>query len=157
MSSAESQSTSQTPRREVLDRMAEQLPAWGIPHLLGVQHLANMLSAARGRVNDSHKMQIQSLAQTTGCKISDAASNIGEAEDVAGINVQGDTTNHVTIMGTAPQPPASLAKKAMPYLLAAALGGGAAWAIPFLKGWQTSRPQPQSTDYQLRLEVKDTP
>lgn len=163
MSSDASTNAGQTPRQEAWDRALEQLPAWGIPHLVGIEHLRSMLSAARGRVRDSHRMQMQTLAKTTGNDIGDAAADIPGADDMGGITVAGDTTINITPQPAANQPAAvatAVKSRVWPIVLAAAMSGGIGAAAPLLYWWlnkPTPQPAAKLPDYQLRLEVKDQP
>lgn len=152
----------ETPRQEVIERIAESSPAWGIPYILGIENLRSHLAMARGRVADSHKAQMNALGKATGQTIEPST----EGDDMGGISVAGDT--NITI--TAPAPPASSRKVAgpagpfsgvLPLVLGAALGGGAGLAIPAIAGLLTdyATPAVPHTDsaWQLGLEVKDTP
>lgn len=163
MSSDASTNAGQTPRQEAWDRALEQLPAWGIPHLVGIEHLRSMLSAARGRVRDSHRMQMQTLAKTTGNDIGDAAADIPGADDMGGITVAGDTTINITPQPAVNQPAsvtAAVKSRVWPIVLAAVLSGGIGAAAP-IAYWWLHKTQPTNPvalpDYQLRLEVKDQP
>lgn len=125
MSTAESTKDSQTPAQEVLDRAAESFPAHLMPRLVGVEHLRNMLGAARKRVDDSHKLQMFKLKETIGYEPNEEAP--AEEEDMGGISVAGDT--HITISAPPEQKPMQVVTKAKSLLpgalvAAALLGGG---------------------------------
>lgn len=128
MSTAESTKDSQTPMQEALDRAAESFPAHLMPRLVGVEHLRNMLGAARKRVNDSHQMQMKTLAQTMGHEIAEQeAAAATEGDEMGGINVRGDTHINITSPAETAKPVAS---KALGWgtklLVGAALCGGGA-------------------------------
>ena len=163
-SNASTNSSGQTPAQELKDRLAEQLPAWGIPHLLGVKHLATMLHAARQRVNDSHNLQMQTLAKTTGNDLPKHVADGSSTDEMGDIIVKGDETRTETHNHYYNQPTGSAAgaamKKAFPWLLATVLAGGAGAAIPLAWQWWNKQPAAPSVtlpDYSLDLKVSDKP
>lgn len=172
MSNAESTSAGPALRLEALERLVEQTPVLGLPRLVTVEHLRSSLASARKRVDDSHAMQQEKLRQVLNLEPAAAASE----DDMGGISVAGDTTINITAPATpAPTPTIggdpitaeagkSLLRKALPLALSAAIGGGAA-SLPWLFAW-LNKPAavptapivlPKLPDYQLGLEVKDSP
>lgn len=165
MSNAASSNATQTPQMEAVDRALEQLPVLGLPRLVAVEHLREMLFASRGRVRDDHKRQkaiLDSVAKEGGLLQPTAEADADD--DMGGISIAGDT--NVTI--TAPAQPTaaqqatsgeSVFKKMLPLILAAAMGGGIA-SLPALYEWikkPSAVVQPTEAGYQLGLEVKDAP
>lgn len=164
----------ETPQQEVVERIAESSPAWGLPFYLGLENARHALAAARRRVNDSHRAQTHALGQTIGMTDLEPST---EEEEMGGISVAGDTTINVTLPDTKPKTdsiplaqsattaaqsiPASIGSKLLPLALATVLGGGAGAAIPLALSVFNKPPvvtQPQANpDYQLGLQVKDTP
>lgn len=152
-SNEESPKSGETPLQQVQDRIAEVAPAWGVSHLLGIENVRSMLADARQRTRDSHKAQMKALGVDTP----------NQPDDMGGINVQGDTTNHISI--TAPTQGSAFTKvasKLIPLALTLALGSGAGIAGSWLLShWNKPSAPPQQQivlpDYQLNLEVKDQP
>ena len=174
MSNVASTSGSQTPQQEILDRMAEESPAWFLPNLVGLQNVRASVNAALNRVKDSHKLQQQVLAKQNGIPADEAAPS---EDDMGGINVQGDTTHtynvgmtpellsaitgKLPVAGEAAQSVApAIARKLLPLVLSTLLGGGAVGgALVAYQAWRAAKPTPQvqSPDYSLGLKVTDQP
>lgn len=114
MSNAASTSDGQDFRQEVLDRMAEQSPALGLPRLIAIDHLHKMTSGARRRLEDSHARQVSHLKQITGVE-HDVQPVPSDEEEM--ISVAGDTvTNHYH-----GQPPSAAASSLSPLVKYGAL------------------------------------
>jgi hypothetical protein len=143
MSNDASTATSQTPRQEALDRTLEAFPAAFLPRLISVGFLRDMLSDARDRVKDSHRAQMAALGQEA-----------TESEDVGGINVQGDTTNHIHVAAPiAAAAKSGLLKKLLPYAMAVCLGGGIAGLAPLAYQWWSNRGGEK--EFEIRFFDKD--
>lgn len=98
MSSSASVSDSQSYLAESLDRVAESIPAsLGLPRLVAIENMQALLADARGRVKDSHALQMKRLYDLTG----DQMPALADPSDEMGIHVAGDTHINVT------QPPAA--------------------------------------------------
>lgn len=133
MSNVESASATQTPRQEVLERMAEQSPILGLPRLVTVDHMHKMLSAARRRVEDDHARQVANLKEITG--LDHAVQQVPSDEEEM-ISVAGDTvTNHYHI----PSEPqgSAVAAKLSPVVKYAGVGL-AAVGLPLLGAWAST-------------------
>ena len=150
MSSDEStNATHQSPRAEGLDRAAENFPTWQLPRLVGIDHLNKMMAASRGRVNDSHRIQMDKLAEVTGSEVK--PQNI--EDEMSDFTVAGDSTTY-NITGQQQ----STLQKFLPLAISAAVGAGAIWCLLN----QSQKPQPlpapgPDVNWQLDLEVRDTP
>lgn len=124
-----------------LRRLTEHSPVMALPRLILTQHLHNSLIQTRKRLRDSHKHLHNLMGE-----------NVGDEED-GGISVAGDTINY-HVGGGWLKPLATMALGAA--IPAAAAAGYWWWTKP-----TPPAPTPpaaiQLPDYQLRLEVKDTP
>lgn len=150
MSSAESKSVGQPHRLEALERLVEQAPVLGLPRLITVEHLRSMLASARGRVNDSHRLQMESLSNIAGSKAGEVKeSQPTEDDEMGGISVAGDTTINITTTNAEPKAAeAGIVRKAVggglrrmvvPLLLGAGLPAAGAAGMAFYQ-WYTQRP-----------------
>jgi hypothetical protein len=149
MSNAASENASQTPRQEVLDRLAEQSPSLGLPRLLGIEHLQRMLADARNRVTDSHRVQMKALGEKP--------EELAKSDDM-GISVAGDTTINIVQPGEQKESAvAGLMKKALPLVAAAAIGGGVASAPTLLQLFRAfvQTPAPADSSYDVLFYDKD--
>lgn len=145
MSKAGSTNTSaQSPREEILERVAENFPTWQIGRLIGLDHLNKSLGSARARVNDSHKIQMAKLQEVSGHEME--LENIGD--EMSEIRVAGDTTNYINQGGGA-------LEKVFPLLLSSLIGAGAVWYL--LRDPEPTPIVRPDVNWQLGLEVKDEP
>lgn len=109
----------QTPQQEYQERAAEQASAWiTVPQLAALQNLRQLWADARGRVFDSHKAQMGAIG-----------GEATEPDEMGDIGISGD---HTTTINNhyhgQPSGMGALVKKAIPLVLAATCGLGAAWA-----------------------------
>lgn len=140
-------------RLEILERAAEQSPAWGIPRLLAIQNLQTLWADARQRVYDSHKLECKALGGE--------ATELG---DVGDITVAGDSTQtHYHYHGKQPGEGGSglgrLALAAAMILGVPALGVAGAWAYHTLRTLPVAEPQQPAVgqDWKLGISVSDQP
>ena len=154
-STAESTNDSpkQTPTEEILDRVAENWPAMHLPRWITIDHLQKSLASARSRVNDSHRSQVETLNKVTGNNV--RPSSLGD--EMGGINVAGDT--NITNINPEPKKSAGLLAQLLPLALASLLGAGGMyyWASQALPSPTPKQPVFEESDWQLGLEVKNTP
>lgn len=137
MSAAVSESSSQAPKQEALDKALDQAPVLGIPRMIGVANLWATLSDARKRVQDSHALQMQKLAEVTGGAVPESAE-----DDMGSFSVQGDTTvtNHITQL---PAPVKAVIPPVVKYVAAMLTGAGLpllGWALNY---WIDQKTKPQ--------------
>jgi len=130
-------STKNSAWQEALNRLDQQIPVLGLPRLVTIDHLNNMLSAARKRVDDSHAMQMKTL----GYDVKDT-----EHDDM-GISVQGDT--HISI---AALPAGGVMKKVLPIIAGLAAG---CLPVAALLAWQWfgNKPAPPVSPADSEYEV----
>lgn len=146
MSSAESANAGATLLKEAAERLGEQAPSLGLPRLIALENMHNILSDSRKRVRDSHRVQMAALGHKA------------EEGDEMGINVAGDT--HISIT----QPAGggdSMLKKALPVCAALLAGSTLPVAGFFLNQWlnKPAVPPPVSgppdSEYEVRFFDKD--
>ena len=120
MSNAASANDSQTPLQETLERVVESVaPSLGMSRLVGVSNILGILGDARARTKDSHALQMKQLWNLTG----EEMPPLADGDDMAGINVHGDT--HVTVTQPAVEKPAGMSTLAKAGVAAALVAGGA--------------------------------
>ena len=134
----------QSPKEEILDRVAENFPTWQIPRLIGIDHLNKMLAACRARVNDSHKLQMAKLQEVSGHDVE--LEKIGD--EMSDIRVAGDTTNYINQSS-------GITEKLMPLLLTAGITAAGMW---YALGPKAEQPATKpDANWQLGLKVTDQP
>lgn len=140
-------------KAELADAAGDVAPSYFMGRLVGIHNMLNMLSAARRRVNDSHRRQEAVLDEVTGKKTSRSDSSLAEGDyDMeSGISVQGDTSNvthhhHASRGGV------------LPWIVSAALAG-ALGPLAYEHWFSNSdnNAAPNIPNWALDLEVKDEP
>lgn len=126
-----SDTATQTPAQELMDRALEHAPARGIPFLLGVQNMQHMFGLKHKKDREDYAFEKKLRGDMTEGEVPNA-----EPEEMGDITVAGDTTttihNHYT-MPTEPEKSTSraagMAKQLIPLAMAAGLGAGGAWLL----------------------------
>lgn len=160
MSSEESETAS--PKRTIFNKLADQIPALGMPHLVAVQNMKATLDAANARTRDSHKIQQEQYKAALEDRAPDFTNIDASEEDMAGdIMVAGDTTttNHNYYTAATQQPAeagngaSSLARTLLPLALALGTGAGGLWLYENLGKLQW--PGVPDTEYEVRFYDAD--
>lgn len=145
MSNAESANAGPALLKETAERLAEQSPSLGMPRLVAIENMQNILADQRKRVRDSHRVQMAALGHKA------------EEGDEMGINVAGDT--HITITQPAEVKgvASSMLKKCLPWIAGAMLPLLGFAAAKFFS--QPSQPpaavSPSDSEYEIRFFDKD--